>query len=866
MKTCYNVKNNDFDISWPGRVSRHDLVFLSPINDPMQYGLPIGNGDVGALVWCDERRIYIAVNKCDLWDDADYDEFGSWEDHLEEKHTTLRHACKIVIDFKQPVFDSFYLKDYEARLKLENGCAVVKMESPLGSLSVELFVAYNENILCGRVNSDFVEPDEVEISLEHYGSRTYNHWYARVRRDPTIGLSGTNSEIYKNSLVVSHKLTTGIFYCVTSFNSKDFKLRKHTSHKALATAKKCPKEFEFFTVVTTPLDENSDRNSAVISVKNAQKKGFDALLKENSDCWHLFWDRSFIETDDDYLDNYWHLAMYYSCAGQRGRYPGRFINSLWNWNRDIQPWNFYYHWNQQEVYWGLNAAGHHDLCEPYLNYRFSGIECAKKFTMKHFETDGIFVSDVCDRLGRNSNLENDNHTPGIEIALDFWRQYRYTCDDKFLKEKALPYMLEVAKFFSTRFEKKDDGFYHAKDAYCYESHTLLYDPHTEITFAKIFFDAVIKGCEIVGVSDENLELYRDIKDNVIPLTYVEPDPRMLKDNGDGTYTVMLGAFKGTKVNSPKVISPGQFEGNHVAHFVPTGLPKYKDELLEGIEIAKNLTHEHETPTNTNNELTRFKEGAGHPQTTTMAAFPAGTISMSDRDTDEFKALITTALTSRDRVLMGWDTFPVVLARLGLSDEVDKILNLYPSEWQYYNNGFSHYGPNCVFVADMLTPFRHDLVMDCDSGEQYYSESFPFRHMGLEPLGVFSATMNERLLQSHDGIIRILPAYKKDTRFKLHAVGGFEVMCEAEKGKAKFVSILSKCGKNLKLENPWDKAFCNGVLYEDKIIEIETKENEVYLFTENENTEFETVREEISENKNYKVRPDKNATLGLPRCF
>jgi len=47
-KTNYDFQKNDFEITWPGRVARHDLVYLAPPADPMQYGMPIGNGDIGA--------------------------------------------------------------------------------------------------------------------------------------------------------------------------------------------------------------------------------------------------------------------------------------------------------------------------------------------------------------------------------------------------------------------------------------------------------------------------------------------------------------------------------------------------------------------------------------------------------------------------------------------------------------------------------------------------------------------------------------------------------------------------------------------------------------------------------------------------
>ena len=151
--------------------------------------------------------------------------------------------------------------------------------------------------------------------------------------------------------------------------------------------------------------------------------------------------------------------------------------------------------------------------------------------------------------------------------------------------------------------------------------------------------------------------------------------------------------------------------------------------------------------------------------------------------------------------------------------------------------------------------------------RFWAETFPFRHMGLEPLGVFSAVMNERLLQSYDGVIRIAPAYgKRDARFKLHAVGAFVVSCELKEGVPAFVAIKSLKGGKLRFENPWEKAFCEGREYSAGIVEMDNEAGKTYLFTPDGHEEFDFAPALPAANDNYKVRPDGNAMLGLMRSF
>ncbi len=884
ITTNFNKSAGDFDISWPEKVSRHDLVYKAPPTDPMQYGMPLGNGDIGALLWCDDRKIYIAFNKCDLWDDGPEGVFTAGGH--EENTTTLRHGCRIIIDFGSPIFDSFYLKDFEARLHLKNGCAELKLNCPFGSLSAKFFICYNSSILCGEIETDFKEAGDIQIALERYGSRAYSRWYVLVKRDETIGLNGTDTHTDGESLFITQALSTGEFVCALKPLGDDFSCKCQNSHIVSAIGSS-NKKIGFFATITSPLDSPNDKASALSAIKAAEDKGFDKLLSENEECWKAFWDKSFVETDDDYLDNLWHLVMYYSCAGQRGKYPGRFINSLWNWNRDVQPWLNYFHWNQQETYWGLNAAGHHELCESYLDFRFNAMGIAKDAAKSLYDVDNaLFVSDIVNRLGYSTNgqHEKDNHTPVCEIALDFWRQYLYTCDLEFLKKKALPYMIGASRFIASCFVKEEDGKYHAKGGTPYEGNEIFYDVITELTMLRALLTATIEALRLADETVEDVAHWEDMLQNVAELPIIPADERFLKDNGDGTYTLLLGKFKGKVVDSPNILAVGKYMGNWrceeegpvdynklVGKYVPHLMPNDKKEDLvqiNGINTIQDSLHKNPIPSNVQSDITRLFEG--HPQASVAAVYPMSILGLKDKDSELYRAAVTTAMTMADNNWIdntGWHPMPLVLARLGRTEEVDEYIENFPSVWQYYNNGFGHYGPSGVFVADAHMPFRITPAFDADTNETFYIEPFRFRHMGLEPLAVFAATMNERLLQSYDGTIRIAPAYgKKTAKFKLHAVGGFEVMVQIENGDIQFVAIKSLFGNTLKLQNPFEKAYLDEKCFGDEVITLDTEKNKTYVFTPSPDTEFNFEQEVPKQNCNAKIRPDLRATLGTLRSF
>ena len=77
--------------------------------------------------------------------------------------------------------------------------------------------------------------------------------------------------------------------------------------------------------------------------------------------------------------------------------------------------------------------------------------------------------------------------------------------------------------------------------------------------------------------------------------------------------------------------------------------------------------------------------------------------------------------------------------------------------------------------------------------------------GIETCGGMTAGINEMLLQSYEGVIRLFPDWPKDkpARFaSLRAVGAFLVSSEYRDGSVQYVDILSEKGRECVVENPW----------------------------------------------------------------
>ncbi len=107
--------------------------------------------------------------------------------------------------------------------------------------------------------------------------------------------------------------------------------------------------------------------------------------------------------------------------------------------------------------------------------------------------------------------------------------------------------------------------------------------------------------------------------------------------------------------------------------------------------------------------------------------------------------------------------------------------------------------------------------------------FTYRPFTLEGNFAFAAGIQEMLIQSHTGIVRIFPAIPeewKDVSFKsLRAEGAFLVSAKMEKGDVTDVDIISEKGGELKILNPFkNDAFKCSAPYtkSDDILVFQTK--------------------------------------------
>ena len=131
----------------------------------------------------------------------------------------------------------------------------------------------------------------------------------------------------------------------------------------------------------------------------------------------------------------------------------------------------------------------------------------------------------------------------------------------------------------------------------------------------------------------------------------------------------------------------------------------------------------------------------------------------------------------------WDWSALMAARLGLSNEVVKILGQYVRNVQQFPSGFPG------------TPGNSPKSWGGQIGDS----------PGLDAAGVLARTVPEMQMHSYGGVIRVFPAWPKgwQSEFTLAAEGGFLVSSRVTtNGEIPEIRIRSQFGGACTVVNPW----------------------------------------------------------------
>lgn len=825
-------------------MKRYDVVFRTPMKQAFE-ALPIGNGDVAAMIWNTDECLNMQINKCDLWSQPDG-----------ESPMLLRSAARVKIDFGMPCFDYLYLDDFDSRLCISNAEARFYSSTPFAQVSAATYADPDRNIIVVELESRTADFSAIRISLERYGSRSYAGWYHSIYKGAEKGLGTARTGISDGRAWMLEGFDgTGSLSCAVAAAvlERGAVLKKINDRRTEFTIDSDGSRRVTLLISAATSHEAPDPLSKAFSLLDEGMAGYAAIRSRKDEWWKDFWNRSYVhlsregkEEEFEYLSNIYYIQQYMMGIGSRGRYLMTFNAGTFTWNRDVRQWVNPHHWNTQQAYWAVQASNHPELMEPYINTYTRIRPQAEKYARDTFGISGIVISEMHDFDGRMLAYKY-TLTPAAQIAMHFWEHYLYNGDIKYLRDTAYPFIAGCADTYAGYAKYNEStGKYDIGPASPYETDCdlLLYNTAVDGVMSRYILSAALKAAAVLGTEDERTDRWKKVLDNIFDFVYERSygDPEKAKEY------LALGLSADDRTVVP---GNGGFARN-AAPLMPAAIIGSKDKgtrLYKAVESTVSSYQRHILAI-TPKTCLEARLGHGDAAVDTMfdmidqlQHFPQGLFYNIDH----------------------WHIYSRYVASHDKVSRADGTGLQYPfSQRDYMYDSMCEYDNITVRV-----PGRSEGTVE--------TPTQPFVQCGFESPGIITHAYNELSMQSYENVIRVYPSFSGNYTgsFTLKAVGGFMVTGACTpKGAAKYIIIKSLLGNRCAVEIPFpDAVICgtDGTEIESRVDEngytvFATEAGRTYLICGKDLSEDDIRDMRIPMYTNNDWRHCGNARIGSKRQF
>ena len=711
--------------------SAHDLVFTD-LASSWDEGIPLGNGMMGALVWEKEGKLRIALDRADLWDLRPMENvykkglnyswvYKNWKENTYGK--------------VQKAFDEPY--DQAAG---PSKIPVAALEFPIG---------------------DFGPVESVRL-LTHYGLcqiRWENGTFMELFMDPEnpVGwfrITGADAGQEVTLVPPPYTLDTETSSRNMVTGGQDLRRLDYPAGELLNEAASLSYKQEGWNGFSYEVHCDLERDQEIITGcwsisahypdQDPQPSAASYLDKAGSsyersrigllNWWEQYWSRSSITLPDPILEKQWYLEMYKFGAAARQGAPPISLQAVWTAdNGNLPPWkgDFHHDLNTQLSYWPAYSGNQLELEEGFLDWLWSIRDEGKKYTQWFYEADGLNIPGVTTLTGVPMGgwiQYSFGPTVSAWLGQHFYLHWKYSQDESFLKERAYPWIREVAIFLDQIALQDQSG----KRRLLLSSSPEIFDNSREAWFGQN--------------TNYDLALIR--------------------------FTYSAAAELATELGKQEEAE--QWE-SILSHW-----PQLAVDPESGLMFAPGFPY-HES----------------HRHFSHLMAFhPLGMVDMSHGPAGQ--EIIRNTLRNLEKHGPDWWT--------GYS--YSWLGNLYARAFEGENAARA--------LKDFATCFTLPSSFHVNGDQSGTGKSkMTYRPFTLEGNFAFAAGIQEMLLQSHTGIIRVFPAIPEswsDVSFQtLRTQGAFLVSATKEKGVVTQVEITAEKGGTLHLADPFAKEHDHEIL-------------------------------------------------------
>jgi alpha-L-fucosidase 2 len=438
-----------------------NLVFSKP-STSWDEAIPLGNGMLGVLVWQNGGNLRFSLDRADLWDLRPIENLGGPEFSFRWVQEQVRRKNYKEV---QDRFDAPY-DQLPAPTKIPGAALEFDIQS-LGEVSrVELIL---QNALCrirwknGAKLETFVNAANPEgwFRFENIPGNIMPMLippqYKKDEKD-TADNPVTGQELrrlgYEQGQVVTEPAK--IIYRQKGWNG--FEYEAAVSWKSEGTTLT-----GVWTISSTFSEKEVNKKAGELVPADPERNLFDLAFRSHSSWWKDFWDRSSVAIPDTTLEKQWYLEQYKFGSAARPDTPPISLQAVWTAdNGRLPPWkgDFHHDLNTQLSYWPAYSSNHLDLEEGFLNWLWKNKPEFEKYTRTYFDAPGLNVPGVTTLTGEPMGgwiQYSLGPTVACWLAHHFYLHWKYSGDENFLRERAYPWIRDVAVFLDAISVKGEDG-------------------------------------------------------------------------------------------------------------------------------------------------------------------------------------------------------------------------------------------------------------------------------------------------------------------------------------------------------------------------------------------------------------------------
>lgn len=422
--------------------------------------IPLGNGDLGCLIWGKANELRFSLDKSGIWDCSNPPE--------EQDGFTYANLIDLVSRRKQrkinKIFDECYANTTPT--KLPTGRLVLdlgtnnEVMSELDILTAEAKVAVDSIVVKAFVHAteDYglieINSDKITLSLE---APKYGIKGKKTRKRFAKGISQSLSNL-RYDLVEYHSVKVGdIEYNYFIQPTNDGAYGIFTASKAMSG-----NTLIAYTVVSAN-DSKGLFNTAEAILNKALAIEYTESIKNHLRWWSDYHSNSEISIEDKTLEHRWYLNNYLlgSCS-RKGKLPMP-LQGVWTAdNGDLPPWKGDYHHdlNTQMSYTSYLKANHLEEGESFIDYLLDMSDAGERFAKKYYGVDGLCLPSVMDVQGHALGGWAQyalSPTNQLWLCLIMARHYHHTCNKGYFN-KIYPYFNKVGEMILGLL-KEVDGYY-----------------------------------------------------------------------------------------------------------------------------------------------------------------------------------------------------------------------------------------------------------------------------------------------------------------------------------------------------------------------------------------------------------------------